>query len=444
MLYVVVVLLAANFLERRGLLLVSLACCAATVFSYGAKHGVPSLTDALAPRFDELFVRLMVSLAVIVGMTLVALTRQKAAADLQRQARLLDLTHDGIFVRDMDDVITYWNRGAEELYGWQPDAAIGKHARELLRTNNAAAIEEARSRLLAAGHWEGEVIRTRRDGQQLVVAGRWSLQRDQRGRPLAVMETNTDVTDRKRAEEGLAEAQAELSHVMRATSLGELTASIAHEINQPLAAIVTNGEVSLRLLARDPPDLGEAREAIGDLIAAARRAADIIQRLRALFRKTEARKLPLDINGVIGEVVPLVQRVLINKQVTLHLELAPALPNVLADRVQLQQVIVNLVSNAADAMISVTDRPRDLFVRSELATEGRVAVAVQDSGVGIDPKDAGRLFDAFFTTKPEGMGIGLAVSRSIVQNHGGKLWATATSGPGATFRCRLPAAATRS
>ena len=247
----------------------------------------------------------------------------------------------------------------------------------------------------------------------------------------------TDVTATRRAEQALRQSQAELAHVTRVTTLGELTASIAHEVNQPLAAIVTNGEVSLRLLDRETPDLAEVREAVGDMISNGRRASEIIQRLRSLSRKTETQKVALDINGAISEVIPLVQHEVLSHRVSLRRELAPTLPAVLGDRVQLQQVIINLVVNGMEAMAPVTDRPRELVVRSQLDAGGQVLVAVQDSGVGIDPENANKLFNAFFTTKPSGMGMGLSICRSIIENHDGTLWASRNAGPGATFQFTL-------
>jgi C4-dicarboxylate-specific signal transduction histidine kinase len=247
----------------------------------------------------------------------------------------------------------------------------------------------------------------------------------------------TDVTATKRAEDALRQSQMQLAHVTRVTTLGELAASIAHEVNQPLAAIVTNGEVCLRWLDRDVPDLAEVRDSVGSIISNGRRASEIIQRLRALSRKTETQKVAVDINGAIREVIPLVQHEVLSHRVSLRLELAPTLPAVLGDRVQLQQVIINLIVNGMEAMTPVTDRPRELAVRSQLDDSGQVLVAVEDSGVGIDPESAKQLFNAFFTTKPSGMGMGLSICRSIIENHGGKLWASRNAGPGATFQFAL-------
>jgi C4-dicarboxylate-specific signal transduction histidine kinase len=247
-----------------------------------------------------------------------------------------------------------------------------------------------------------------------------------------------DVTAAKRAEEELHKTQAELAHVMRVTTLGELTASIAHEVNQPLAAVVTNAEACLRWLDRATPNMDEARRSVEWIIKDGNRAADVIQRIRALSKKTDTQKLPIDINDVVNEVIALVQRELSSHQVSLRTELAPALPVVLADRVQLQQVIINLVINGIEAMQAVTDRPRELVIRSGHDNSDRVLVEVRDSGVGIDPETVNRLFTAFFTTKPGGLGMGLSICRSIIEAHEGRLWASRNMGRGATFQFTMP------
>ena len=248
----------------------------------------------------------------------------------------------------------------------------------------------------------------------------------------------TDVTARKRAEERLHEAQAELAHVTRVTALGELAASIAHEVNQPLAAVVANAAACQRWLGRDPPNLDEARSTVQSIIKDGNRAGEVIQRVRGLVNKTVDQKAPLDINEVVNEVITLLHHELASHRMSLRMELAPTLGLVLGDRIQLQQVILNLVLNGMEAMQPVTDRPRELVIRTSEDETRQVLVTVSDCGIGLAAENADRLFDAFFTTKSSGMGMGLSICRSIVEAHGGRLWASANDGPGATFQFILP------
>ncbi|MDB5360817.1 MAG: hypothetical protein JWO51_2114 [Rhodospirillales bacterium] len=497
---------------------------------------------------------------------LVRRTRALAGA-YREQARLLDLTHDTVLVRDVDGVITYWNRGALELYGWTSAEAVGQRIHTLLKTEFPIPLAEITRELHRTGRWEGELVHTKRDGTRIFVSSRWALQRDGNDRPAGTLETNNDITERKRTEEALkksqatylAEAQklsstgsfgwnagtgelvwseesfrifgyeltiepsieaiyrrvhpadaalvkgvlkraaaeggefdyehrllmpdgavkhlrtvarvvgdspedrnfvgavmdisaakraqdhlhqtqAELAYVTRVTTLGQLTASIAHEVNQPLAAIVTNGDASLRFLNQSPPQLGEVRDAITRMISEGKRASEIVHRIRGLTKKTGTQTSTLDLNELIRESVSLVQRELAVHQVALHTDLEAGLPAVRGDGVLLQQVIINFVINGVQAMDAVNDRPRDLVVRSREVEPGQVLISVQDSGVGIEQDKASRMFDAFFTTKPNGMGMGLSICRSIIEAHeGGRLWASGNAGHGATFQFSLPA-----
>jgi signal transduction histidine kinase len=219
--------------------------------------------------------------------------------------------------------------------------------------------------------------------------------------------------------------------------MGELAASIAHEVNQPLAGIATNANAGLHWLAGEMPNLEEARETFRRIIRDGNRAAEVISRMRALFKKARTATEWLDINEAIEEVVILTQSEVRRKKVALRMELAADLPPVMGDRVQLQQVVVNLILNAIEAMSTVEDRERDLLISTQPGEGGEVCVAVQDSGIGLDPKNVERIFDAFHTTKPGGLGMGLSISRSIVERHGGRLWAVSNDGPGATFRFTL-------
>ena len=478
---------------------------------------------------------------------------QTREARLREQAGLLDLTHDSIMVRDINDVVTYWNRGSEELYGWTPNEALGQVTHVLLRTVFPVPLEEIKAVLVTAGRWEGELVHTRRDGTQLIVGSRWSLQRDAAGRPIGtleinidisdrraaekavqrqanlldqthdaifvwqfagpivfwnrgaerlygfsreeavgrsshvllqtehpqrtpifeaalerdgewtgeltqttrdgrrilvesrhvlvqdadgrrlVLETNRDITDRKRAEEAARKAQAELAHVARVTTLGEMAASIAHEVDQPLSGVVINATASLRFLTGPMQDLDEVRDGLQAIARDGRRASDVIGRIRALARRATTEKGPLDMNEVVREVVALAEGEARRSRAILRTEVTPNLPRIVGDRVQLQQVVLNLLLNGLDAMHAVVDRPRDLLITTGPETPDRVHVAVRDAGGGIDPRVAHKLFDAFYTTKPDGMGMGLSISRSIIEQHGGRLWAETNDGPGTTF-----------
>jgi PAS domain S-box-containing protein len=522
---------------------------------------------------------------------------QKSVETLKRQAQLLDLTHDTVVARDSQDAITFWNHGAEQLYGWTRDEALGKNSPTLLKTVFPESRETIDDLLRRSGHWEGELVNTRKDGTPVTVASRWSMQRDDGGHPVGTLETNNDITERRRAEDALRrsqaaylaeaqklsltgsfgwdaasgnvfwseqsyvifgceptidpsielmlervhpgdveavrrtfdrastsqapdsqaphsrtsasrapdsqasasrtsgdqsefdiefrllmpdgavkhvhavahtmegepgksqfvgslmdvtaarqaevqlhQAQAQVAHIARVTSLGALSASIAHEVNQPLAAIVSHGEASLRWLNREVPRLDEVASSIRHVIANGKRASEVIQRIRALTSKSEQKKILLNLNDVVAEVVPLVQREAASHGAFLQMDRAPDLPAILGDRIQLQQVIINLILNAVQAMATVEGRTRSVVVRSRAGGSGHVLLDVEDSGPGIDSENTAQLFEAFFTTKPAGMGMGLSICRSIVEAHGGQMQALSKpSGPGAIFRLSLPA-----
>ncbi len=241
----------------------------------------------------------------------------------------------------------------------------------------------------------------------------------------------------RQANETLRERQAELTHVTRVMTLGELTASIAHEVNQPLAAIVTNGNACLRWLAGATPNLAEARRAVERIITDGYRASEVIARIRALVKKTKARNDWVDLNEVIVEVLALAQSEARRNHVSLNRQLKNDLPRVRGDRVQLQQVVLNLIVNGLEAIAKNQDGARELSVSSAVDEANNVIVAVKDSGEGLDSANLERVFDAFYTTKPEGMGMGLAISRTIIESHGGRLWATPNSPHGAVFQFRL-------
>jgi PAS domain S-box-containing protein len=555
-LYVAVVLLSARFLRKRGVVLVSLGLMALTVLSYLLSEHDRSPSVAISTCLLSL---------VVIGVTaFLAVQSQSREMALREQAGLLDLTRDTVFVRDMNDVMTYWNRGAEELYGWKTAEAVGKISHQLMQTIFPLPLEEITAELLRTGRWEGELVHTKRDGTQAIVASRWSLQRDAQGRPVATLETNNDVTERKqaevalrqseaylaeaqrlsltgsfgwnvssgeivwseesfrifgyerttkpslelviqrthptdmarvqqmidrasrdgkdwelefqllmpngsiksvhavaravshepgrvefvganmdvsaakRAEQELRHAQAELARISRVTTLGELTASIAHEVNQPITGVVTNAEAALRWLGADPPNLDQAREVLGQIVKDGMRAGDVIQRIRALITKAPPRMARFDVNEAVLDVIPLTRSELLRHGVSLQTKLATGLPLIEADRIQLQQVILNLILNAVEALSGIDEGAREMRISTEREASNGVLVIVRDFGPGLDPQSADRLFEALYTTKPGGLGMGLAICRSIIEAHGGRLWATANEPRGAVFQFTLP------
>jgi PAS domain S-box-containing protein len=615
--------------------------------------------------------------------------RKRAEETLREQANLLNLTHDAIFVRNMNGLITYWNRGAEALYGWTAQEALGELAPRLLKTTFSTPLERIRSDLLSLGRWEGELVRDRKDGTRVTVGARWSLQRVSDKAPVAILETNNDITERKRAEEAvrrserqlrdviettpamvfstladgstefvnqrwlaftglptegpgrsdwqstvhpddlsshvgkwrkalatgepfenevrhrgvdgayrwflvravptrdefghvakwygtltdiqgrkraeealraseeqwkavfennptmyfmvdaagsivsvnpfgaeqlgysigelmgrpmqslfheadrqavgrymtlclahpgraiswelrkirkdgevlwvretaramltddrsmilvvceditermrateaLREAQTELAHANRLATMGQLTASIAHEVSQPVAAAVTNAETAMLWLDHRPPNVEEARQALGRILRDGNRAADVIGRIRALIRKAPPRQDRVDINGAIREVIELTRGEVAKNGVSLQTQLAKSLPLIGGDRVQLQQVVLNLIINAAQAMGTLTNGVRELVIVTSEAGPQVVLVAVKDSGPGLTPESAEHIFDPFYSTKPGGLGMGLSICRSIIEAHGGRLWAGPNEPQGAVFQFILP------
>jgi len=346
------------------------------------------------------------------------------------------------FVVDAAGTVVSVNRSGAEQLGYTVDELIGRSVldlcdkadRETVQTHVAACVEP----LGHARSWE--LRKARKDGTMIDVRETARAIR-RTGREPVVLVVCEDMTERKRAEEALHRAQAELAHVTRLTTLGQLAASIAHEVNQPLAAIVADANASLNWLTAAKPELERVRETLVAIATDGHRAADVIQRIRQLATKTEPRKTRLDVNEVIRDVVALVRAEVARYEITLTLDSVPPLPSVVGDRVQLQQVVLNLVVNAIEAMASVVDRPRRLVIRSERHDDDGVRIAVHDTGVGIRASDLDRVFGAFFTTKPGGMGMGLSISRSIIEAHGGRLWAEPNKPHGAIVQFSLPVVA---
>jgi PAS domain S-box-containing protein len=586
-LYIAVVLIAARCLQRRGLLLTAIGCSGLAVLNHILSQ-TPSSTVAE--------VNLILGLVAIAASTYLALLNKSSVLASRERSDLLDTTHDAIFVRNLADAITYWNRGAAERYGWTSQEALGSISHDLLRTEFPAPLASIRNEFLRTGRWEGELVHTKRGGSRVVVASRWALQTDDRGQPLAILETNNDITEQKRADAELREseqkyrnifqavgvtiweedfsavkvaidalkaqgvsdfrrylaehqefsrqaiglvkvldvndaaielfgarnkgellrslhhiflpetqaafadelitlaeggstitsetvlqsltgerldvlftatfpgdpsiesvlvsivditerkkslqalehAQAELAHVNRVSTLGELAASIVHEVSQPLAAVVTNADAATRWLNRAPPDFGEVQQAIDEIAKVGKRAGDILGNIRAFVKKEPARKEPVDINQAVAEVVVLTRNEARRNGITVRTQLEQGLTPVIGDRVQLQQVLLNFILNAVDATSGVDENRRKVAISTTSVSNG-IVVAVSDTGVGIDADRADELFKPFYTTKPRGMGMGLSICRSIIEAHGGQVRATRNTDAGATFQFVLPA-----
>ncbi len=356
--------------------------------------------------------------------------------------RLVDSNIIGVVIATREGAIIEANGAFLDMIGYSRDDLVAGRLRwaELTPAEWRAATERAAAAIRATGRcdvFEKEYIR--RDGSRLPVLVGAAAFVDTRARSVSFV---VDLSERKRSEEALQRAHAELAHVTRVTTLGELAASIAHEVNQPLAAIVADANACLNWLAGTNPRLDMVHEALAAIVRDGHRAADVIQRIRQLAVKAVPPKAAVDLNDVVREVLPLVRAALLRHEVSLAVELASELPRVLGDRVQLQQVILNLVMNGTEAMSGVEDRPRELTIRSQPHDGEHVTLAVHDTGVGIDPNHLDRLFNAFFTTKAGGMGMGLSISRSIVEAHSGRLWATPNEPHGAIFHVSLPSALT--
>jgi PAS domain S-box-containing protein len=388
-------------------------------------------------------------LELLAAQAAISLENTRLYGDLQeREAkvrRLVDSNIIGIIIFDFDGRVIEANEAFLHIVGHSHDDIVSGRVSwaELTPAEWREADDRAVAELRAMGSckaYEKEYLRN--DGSRVpVLVGPAAFA----GPPDQGVAFVLDLTERKRAEgeareseRRYREAQAELAHVTRVTTLGELAASIAHEVNQPLAAVVANADACLRWLDRATPDLEAARRSVEWIIDDGNRASEVIRRVRSLANKTGVEKLPLNVNDVVRDVIALVQRELTSHRVSLRMELAPSLPIILADRVQFQQVIINLVMNGIEAMQSVTDRPRELLIRSDRDETQQVLISVTDCGVGISTENADRLFNPFFSTKSSGMGMGLSICRSIIEVHGGRLWATANLPHGATFQFTVP------
>ena len=370
--------------------------------------------------------------------------RKQADAELRRAydsfADAQRLSKTGSFITDLVGDDHNWSEEAYRIFEFDPATKVTvQRIRATIHPEDLPTFESVIARGMTGVNVTFAFrIATARGGVKYV-RGVAHVTEQVEGRPMFVGALQ-DVTDHMVAEEALSRARSELAHVARVTTVSALTASIAHEVNQPLSGIMTNAGTCLRMLAGVPPDVDGARETARRTIRDANRASDVITRLRALFTKREITLEPLDLNEATREVIALSLTDLQRNRVVLQSELAAELPPITGDRIQLQQVVLNLVRNASDAMVGVIDRPRHLLIRTERETDNRVRVTVRDAGVGLDHQTINKLFDAFYTTKSGGMGIGLSVSRSIVERHHGRMWAAPNDGPGATFSFSIPCA----
>lgn len=353
---------------------------------------------------------------------------------------MVETASDAVISIDESGTIILANPATKRIFGYDPGELIGKPLTTLMPGTKRQLHEAGFKRYLETGtrhlNWQGtEMTAMRANGEEFpaeVSFGEMTV--DQRKVFTGFIR---DISEKKRSEEELRNTQAELARMMRVMTIGQLTASIAHEVSQPLSGIITNASTCFRMLKSDPPNIDGARETVQRTIRDGNRASEVITRLRTLFSKKQIEVEPLDLNDAAREVIALLSGELQRNSVILKQEFSDPLPAVHGDRVQLQQVILNLLRNASDAMSIIEDRPRQMVLRTELEGE-HVRLSVQDSGVGFTPEVADKMFETFYTTKSDGMGVGLSVSRSIIEANRGRLWAMPNDGPGATFAFSIP------
>ncbi|WP_051677680.1 ATP-binding protein [Bradyrhizobium sp. URHD0069] len=440
--YVVVILLAARFCRARALMLVATGCVGLTVVS-----------DILTPGISaaEGFASTLFSLATILLTTLLALQAQKAAAALQEQANLLDQAHDSIFVRNLNDVITYWNRGAQEQYGWSAEQAIGKSSHELLRTVFPAPLDELRAELLRTGRWEGELHHTRSDGTEVIAASRWSLHLDDREQPVAILETNNDITERIHRENEIRRLNQELEINRLNQALGERAAeieatnkelesfaySVSHDLRAPLRHVVGFSELLQRQASSVLDD--KSRGYIQTIVDSAKRMGNLIDDLLAFSRigRAETKKTPVNLEQLVTEVVAELGQETKGRDIVWKIN---TLPVCYGDRSMLRLVVVNLVSNAVK--FTRMRKPATIEIGCVGGSKSEVEFFVKDNGAGFDMRYVNKLFGVFQRLHNleefEGTGIGLASVQRIIHRHGGEVRAEGVVDQGATFYFSLP------
>jgi PAS domain S-box-containing protein len=359
---------------------------------------------------------------------------ERVKAQVRERDRIWNVSQDLLVAADTEGRIVSVNPAWTETLGWAEDDLLGKTGEWLIHPDDLEKSTKERTSLVEGQkiqHFENRI--RHKDGSY-----RWLSWRAVPDQDL-IFAVGRDVTDLRHAKEQLRMSRRELARVSRQTTMGAMTASIAHEVKQPLAAVLMNANAGLQWLKRSEPNLDEVRAALDRIVSDSHRANEVIASVRSIFGKDRRDKILVNVNTLIGEVLVLIQEELESHQVSLRSELIEGIPEVMAERMQLQQVLLNLVTNAVDAMSSVTGRERRLTVKSKVHDLQSVVIAVEDSGTGIDPRHVDRIFDSFFTTKPDGMGMGLSICRSIIESHGGRLWFSPCSPHGTTFYVQLPA-----
>jgi PAS domain S-box-containing protein len=406
--------------------------------------GTICVLDDKTNRYSDLYQELLVHCRDVLEGDLQTLARLGDELEEQRAhlSELFARVPEAVVMVDRDSRITRVNPEFTKIFGYTAEEAIGQRVKDLITPDELQ--EEVEGFMYRMVKTEDviavETVRRHKNGTRVPVS-LLCVPVSASGSGNTGYVIYRDITETKRLQDEQRryhEIQLELAHANRIATLGQLSASIAHEINQPLTGIITNCGTCLRMLTSDPLNLDDAREAVRRTLRDGNRASDVIARLRTLFNKKEPVSESVDLNEATREVIALSLGELQNSRVIVRAELADDLQFVTADRVQLQQVVLNLLRNALEAMNTVDDRPRDLLIRTEREEGDRVRLSVKDSGVGFDPNTTDKLFEAFHSTKSEGMGVGLAVSRSIIENHQGRLWAVLNDGPGATFSFSIP------
>src|SRR6202166_1774202 len=372
---------------------------------------------------------------------------QKLYEDLRRSERelrdVIEAMPTMVWIAGTDGSNEFGNRRWQEYTGLSHERTVGPVWQDVVHPTDLKRHWEKWSASLASGEPFENEVRYRRaaDGEYRWFLSRAVPLRDARGKILKWYGTSADIEDRKRAEEEREKLRADLAHVNRVSILGELAASVSHELKQPIAAAMTNAKTCMRWLKRDQPDVDEALEATSRIMKDGSRATEIIDRLRSLYKKSPPQRELVDVDEIIREMLVLLRGEANRYSISMRPELAPDLPKITADRVQLQQVLMNLMLNGIEAM---KDSGGELTIKSERGENGELLMSISDSGVGLPPEKAGEIFDAFFTTKPQGSGMGLTISRSIIESHGGRLWAGANADRGVTFYFTLPSDRTHS